>query len=105
MKLFTKKVSAGLFVGVILSGLSFWTYGSYMAYLEKHGADQRAVQSCKEIYAKKFRGFDVKFEHVTVRVIGEADLGRDMEVTGTAIYVGNDSKTKKEPMDCKVSSE
>jgi hypothetical protein len=105
MKLFTNKVSAGLFVGVIFSGLLFWAYGSYMAYSEKHGADQRAVQSCKETYAKKFQGVDVRFENVTVRVIREADLGRDLEVTGTALYVSKDSKTTKEPMDCKVSIE
>jgi len=105
MKLFTNKVSAALSVAVILSGLSFWAYGSYMAYSEKHGANHRAAQSCEETYAKKFQGLDVKIENVTVHVVREADLGRAMEVTGTAIYVTKDSKTQKEPMDCKVSSE
>jgi hypothetical protein len=105
MKLFTNKVSAGLVVGVILLGLSLGVYGSYMAYSEKHGANDRAAQSCKETYAKKFQGLDVRFENVSVRVIQDADLGRDMEVTGTAVYLGKDGKTTKELMDCKVSTE
>jgi hypothetical protein len=103
MKLFSNNISAGLFFGVVLIGLSAYAYVWYMAYAEKHGANQRAIETCKETYTTKLHDFKLTFENVTVRVVTDSDLGRDMEVTGTATYVDKDGSAKKEAMGCKVS--
>jgi hypothetical protein len=105
MTLFSNKLSAGLFSAVMFIGLSVCAYAWYMAYSEKHGAYLGAIDSCKETYAKQLHDFKVTFENVSVRIIKDSDLARDMEVTGTATYVDKQGSTNQEPMECKVSVE
>lgn len=103
MKVFSNRTSAGLFVGVVLCGLSAYAYVHYMAYSEKNGSNERAVEACKETYTAKLHDFKPTFENVAVHIVKDSDLARDMEVTGTVTYVDKDGSTKTEQMGCKIS--
>jgi hypothetical protein len=103
MKLFTSRLTAALVLAPIVIGLGSYAYVWYRAYSEQHGANQRAIEACKETYATQLHEVKLTFENVAVHVVKDSDLGRDMEVTGTAIYVDKDGNTKKEQMSCKVS--
>jgi len=103
MKTFSNNISAGLFLGVVLTVVSVYTYVRYMAFSEKQGASQRAIEGCKETYTTKLHDFKPTFENIAVRIVNDSDLGRDMEVTGTVTYVDKDGSTKQETVGCKVS--
>lgn len=103
MIIFSNPISARLLLGGVLIGLGAYSYICYMAYSEKHRANQRAIETCTEAYTTKLHNFNLTFENVTVRVVNDSDFGRDMEVTGTANYVDKDGSKKREEIDCKVS--
>ena len=98
MKLFSNKISAGLFFTVVFLGLSAYGYLwlRYAPYSGKRGAELGAVKSCEEMYTEKLHGFTATFEGVTPHYLPGSDY--NFAVTGEVIYVDKAGKVKKEKL-------
>jgi hypothetical protein len=103
MKLFSNKLSAVLFCGVVLVGLSTYAYLGLIGPYERHSFRQRAIDTCKDFHIAKLHEFKPTFKDVTVHVLESSDFGEVVEVTGTVTHVEKDGSLKSEAMGCKMS--